>query len=1166
MNLVRTCPFFITRAEPPQAKVSPQDTRAASASKDPKNLHRGLSDAIECNKPIFKGWFQLALSLPFNRSELTSRSPPEKVLCFQLQVEPLQREACTSVADPLSAYFDLVTSLVSKLKISRDSNEKPAQPKANSDTCEAQYPCIVMETPGNTEILLWTDGDDAVVRETDLRSITEKMIRWITANSEPVQTAAGSSQTRDNQETRKKESAYIEKACLYNKVKWDAFISDVVAGHESLVSSSRIPTRASTARDSILESFANLKTLTDIEKDAIESWRLHGGSENGIGGPDGNESPFQRITTMDTIDTDELSKMLNEVGIIAALYLGYHYNFLPLLIQGQRALFVLKMLLTTTAGAPNVQLAESFKRQGKLNDAIEVYEHLMQETYSREHVIEVIKLKVILAGVSPLNDEAAKTLLESVKLLNRTRGWTREQLQPYTLDLLLSIYELIDKRNLPSHTELLKETAALSNLSETLQSPKLHRILFKSLVKWDAKSAWNYFQNRWSSFFHDFEWQLYAYEVFDIIRKGWLGKPKDHFDPLIEVQLCLAANVARLTLLSELEYATLRVMTLAPTDSMSRIAVKIKIWRGLEVAQIPKDLTDIIKWMQSDELVAIDGSWFQSEPWNLERIVAIASWYVNNGKLRDWLRIVFSRLPEKPPKYPTAVQKDPPRIPSLTIADMEAFLIMLITNRSISLLLQKNAKSAGQILYLTELREWQPTSFQQRFWIHSLVHFSQLSTISSFLHKALPESEFRRAIHEIRGSVRTSNHHRFIFGRIGLVFADMCVQFKCNYRIEALHYLDVACAWREAAGIATWLESSEAADSLTKLDCDELLSKKTKELDALLQICHETTNELRTLPPASPDRALKTSTCVDLASFSMSPTRPKNKLLQSVSSERSKTSDFVFVDNSRSSSPSLNSVDSDLSMDPLPAVTSSITFGNHPSVKTPSKNPFGIAGREALTSPGYGRFFKPAVPTTPLVPATSHFESNAQVNESSDGSISRIEPVPAKEQPLLDDAPPVAMLDDVLDETVSNLHAEKSAQRRQRAEDISKATSSFLANASPLSKWAPKTPQSKDPLMHLTPGRLSRQLSLLEDLREDYLLGETSPSSTLAIPDGLMHLMDVPVPDFKVKPATQLSDFESEEVMPSEESKVSAKEGGESRRARLQRQLDILASLRSAEI
>jgi hypothetical protein len=99
----------------------------------------------------------------------------------------------------------------------------------------------------------------------------------------------------------------------------------------------------------------------------------------------------------------------------------------------------------------------------------------------------------------------------------------------------------------------------------------------------------------------------------------------------------------------------------------------------------------------------------------------------------------------------------------------------------------------------------------------------------------------------------------------------------------------------------------------------------------------------------------------------------------------------------------------------------------------------------------------------------------------------------------LEEAPPTAMLDDVLENTVRDINEDKKAQRRKRADALYEATSG-TSSIGPVSSLL-KTPKGRKSIATLdgeagtTPGsakgRLPRQLKMLEELREEFKAGQS---------------------------------------------------------------------------
>ncbi|KAJ3117730.1 hypothetical protein HDU96_005860 [Phlyctochytrium bullatum] len=160
---------------------------------------------------------------------------------------------------------------------------------------------------------------------------------------------------------------------------------------------------------------------------------------------------------------------------------------------------------------------------------------------------------------------------------------------------------------------------------------------------------------------------------------------------------------------------------------------------------------------------------------DLEKALVYAAWHAHSGRLREWLRELFQRMPERP-KYATgaAAAEKPTRRLAPTVADMEAFLLILLTYRVYGAVLEESAATMGDVLYLAEVgRGWGLTANQKGFWKKAIGVWGGIPQAVSMPTTELSDAEFARAIQEIRGVVAPPGRrfHQLVFAQVGLVLA-----------------------------------------------------------------------------------------------------------------------------------------------------------------------------------------------------------------------------------------------------------------------------------------------------------------------------------------------------------------------------------------------------------
>ncbi|CAI2175546.1 5792_t:CDS:10 [Funneliformis geosporum] len=203
-----------------------------------------------------------------------------------------------------------------------------------------------------------------------------------------------------------------------------------------------------------------------------------------------------------------------------------------------------------------------------------------------------------------------------------------------------------------------------------------------------------------------------------------------------------------------------------------------------------------LKWLSKTAL-QIDKIAFCA-PYDLDRFLMISAWYIENGEIRDFLRLIFPNLQDclkmKEPRKATNEQGSPIKaiatlfenVSSLdrlgtnweqflskravttrkssiveipTLVDIEFFLLILLIQRQYHCIIRLGAKTLGQILYLTSRGCWKTSVDQKRFW----------QTLLSFYGKNDPDKriyasnlmineEFTQCLREIRGDINIRDY------------------------------------------------------------------------------------------------------------------------------------------------------------------------------------------------------------------------------------------------------------------------------------------------------------------------------------------------------------------------------------------------------------------------
>ncbi|KNC97667.1 uncharacterized protein SPPG_07134 [Spizellomyces punctatus DAOM BR117] len=213
-------------------------------------------------------------------------------------------------------------------------------------------------------------------------------------------------------------------------------------------------------------------------------------------------------------------------------------------------------------------------------------------------------------------------------------------------------------------------------------------------------------------------------------------------------------------------------------------------------------LFSLLKWL-SENLHEVDMTALDSEAADLGRFANVSAWHIRNCRLREILREVFPRLPESPQtrsprKGLKAVFRHRP-----TVADMEAFIMMLLIQRHMWCCSVLNASSVDEVTFLSTLDMWKPTREQEKFWRTALVmHGKQMYAGHYLFGERLDEDDYYQAILEIRGAIRckasTSAEERQtprqLYGTMGFLYSEMS---KHNIVVldDAKHYLNLYLEW-----------------------------------------------------------------------------------------------------------------------------------------------------------------------------------------------------------------------------------------------------------------------------------------------------------------------------------------------------------------------------------
>ncbi|KAJ3281496.1 hypothetical protein HK104_011421 [Borealophlyctis nickersoniae] len=185
---------------------------------------------------------------------------------------------------------------------------------------------------------------------------------------------------------------------------------------------------------------------------------------------------------------------------------------------------------------------------------------------------------------------------------------------------------------------------------------------------------------------------------------------------------------------------------------------------------LKKDLEESLIAVTNVETWGADESALFADAWDLRRVVDVAAWNIQNGKIRALLRKMFPSLPEKPQRHFWCSKE--------------------------------GARATGQVAFLSAIGKWNPSDSQVRFWRTALYKYGRddaqngehfVAQRHYFAESLLREGHFARAVREIRGFVTGSSdrvqQQRVVFGILGLQYAEIADHHGLDRVYEALHYL-----------------------------------------------------------------------------------------------------------------------------------------------------------------------------------------------------------------------------------------------------------------------------------------------------------------------------------------------------------------------------------------
>ncbi|KAI9203788.1 uncharacterized protein BJ171DRAFT_507950 [Polychytrium aggregatum] len=229
------------------------------------------------------------------------------------------------------------------------------------------------------------------------------------------------------------------------------------------------------------------------------------------------------------------------------------------------------------------------------------------------------------------------------------------------------------------------------------------------------------------------------------------------------------------------------------------------------------------EWIRRGELHKCDRS-ILADPWDLERAVRVLGWHLLDGlddsKLSD--RSLLSELFPSLALRPKPIDSQLSTVPTErdlrpTLADIEAFFLLLMLQCQLKCIRDGGATSKAGIMYLASIGFWRPTALQIRFWRSCLIKYgntARLRSSMSFESDCLPTAEIVQALYEIRNTrppVHIPKAADRIFGSknsrgqappvtptvvhpqldycLGVVFAELALRYRLDRYDEARFYL-----------------------------------------------------------------------------------------------------------------------------------------------------------------------------------------------------------------------------------------------------------------------------------------------------------------------------------------------------------------------------------------
>ncbi|GBC14360.1 uncharacterized protein OCT59_024540 [Rhizophagus irregularis] len=250
-----------------------------------------------------------------------------------------------------------------------------------------------------------------------------------------------------------------------------------------------------------------------------------------------------------------------------------------------------------------------------------------------------------------------------------------------------------------------------------------------------------------------------------------------------------------------------------------------------------------LKWL-SKMALQVDKIAFCA-PYDLDRFLMAATWYIENGEIRDLLRHIFPNLQDclkiKDPEKPANKQESPVNaLASLfenlstrdrlltnwekflsernvttmknsiveipTLVDIEFFLLILLIQRQYHCIIRLGAETLGQILYLASKGCWKASTNQKKFW-RTLLSFYGKNDPDKRIYTGdlMSNEEFTQCLREIRGDINMQDYdyiddqvvnlQKDLFLIMAVLYKSMITHHRKSRSAEGLRCLEIHQDW-----------------------------------------------------------------------------------------------------------------------------------------------------------------------------------------------------------------------------------------------------------------------------------------------------------------------------------------------------------------------------------